>query len=214
MASSGNLPITILILGGGLAMVWVGIANPEGGITAEIGRVLRGEPGTKLGHTQTTAADLAAAVLTADTGTTTAPGAMATSATGAGGGIVAAAMSQRGVKYVWGGGGKNGPTSGGFDCSGLTQYAAYKGAGVSIPRVAEAQRAALPQVPASQAAPGDLVFFGAPAYHCGVYLGGGQMVHAPHTGTVVKTEAVADVTPGPVRYGRVTAKSGSGLIAA
>jgi cell wall-associated NlpC family hydrolase len=41
-----------------------------------------------------------------------------------------------------------------------------------------------------------------PAYHCGIYLGGGRMIHAPHTGAVVREESVSAVTPGPVTYGR------------
>ncbi|MBD2894406.1 hypothetical protein amrb99_33310 [Actinomadura sp. RB99] len=99
-----------------------------------------------------------------------------------------------GKPYVWGGGDINGPTKGGFDCSGLTLYAVYHATGgqITIPRTSQQQqkdRRGKP-VSRSQLQPGDLVFFstpiGAPPHHVGIYVGGGQMVHAPHTGTVVK----------------------------
>jgi hypothetical protein len=99
-----------------------------------------------------------------------------------------------GKRYVWGGGNINGPTNGGFDCSGLTLYAVYHATGgkITIPRTSQDQqkdRRGKP-VSRSQLQPGDLVFFsspvGAPPHHVGIYVGGGQMVHAPHTGTVVK----------------------------
>jgi cell wall-associated NlpC family hydrolase len=99
-----------------------------------------------------------------------------------------------GKPYVWGGGNINGPTSGGFDCSGLTLYAVYHATGgqITIPRTSQEQqkdRRGKP-VSRSQLQPGDLVFFsspiGTPPHHVGIYIGGGRMVHAPHTGDVVK----------------------------
>jgi peptidoglycan DL-endopeptidase CwlO len=72
-----------------------------------------------------------------------------------------------------------------FDCSGLTHYAWGK-AGVYLPRNSRAQASTLPRVPKDQAQPGDLIFYYSPISHVGIYLGGGQLVHAPNSGTVVK----------------------------
>jgi cell wall-associated NlpC family hydrolase len=74
-----------------------------------------------------------------------------------------------------------GATPDGFDCSGLVYYV-YRELGVALPRTAAEQRAALQHVPAESLAPGDLVFFATPADHVGIYLGGGEFVHAPGTG--------------------------------
>jgi cell wall-associated NlpC family hydrolase len=102
------------------------------------------------------------------------------------------ALAQVGTPYVWGG-----ETVGvGFDCSGLTQ-AAYKAAGVVVPRVAQNQFDVGPHLPGGAVLePGDLVFFGSgptEVGHVGLYLGvsGGQamMVDAPHTGATVRIEA-------------------------
>ncbi|HEY2765642.1 MAG TPA: C40 family peptidase, partial [Pseudonocardiaceae bacterium] len=98
------------------------------------------------------------------------------------------ACDQRGLPYVWGG---NGPSDGGFDCSGLTSVA-YSTAGVKLPRTADAQFRAGPQVPAGQPLHvGDLVFFGneSDIHHVGIYLGAGMMLDAPDFGQVVKIES-------------------------
>jgi cell wall-associated NlpC family hydrolase len=102
---------------------------------------------------------------------------------------IEAALSMRGRPYQWG---ATGP--GTFDCSGLTMWA-YRQAGVSIPRTSRSQYAGLPKVPLDQMQPGDLVFFAngsspSSIHHVGMYLGGGQMVHAPRTGDVVKVSAL------------------------
>ena len=81
---------------------------------------------------------------------------------------------------------------GGYDCSGLVQ-AAYRAAGISLPRTAQEQYDAGPHLPASaQLQPGDLVFFGAEPPATSTTSGSssrpGEMVDAPHTGTVVRTE--------------------------
>jgi len=98
------------------------------------------------------------------------------------------ARAQLGKPYVWG---ATGPDS--FDCSGLTQ-AAYAAAGVRLPRVAQDQWVAGPHVDLGAIQPGDLLFWAsdtsAPAsiHHVAFYLGGGQILAAPHTGDVVKVE--------------------------
>jgi hypothetical protein len=98
------------------------------------------------------------------------------------------ALAQVGTPYLWGG-----AEPGGFDCSGLVRYA-YAAAGLQLPRVAQDQYDAGPVLPPDTAlVAGDLVFFGAgrrAVEHVGIYLGGGQMVDAPHTGALVRVEPV------------------------
>jgi cell wall-associated NlpC family hydrolase len=76
-----------------------------------------------------------------------------------------------------------------FDCSGLTSYA-WGQAGVYLPHQSRAQFASTPRVSISAAQPGDLVYFHSPISHVGIYAGGGQMIHAPYTGSVVSYSAV------------------------
>ncbi|OAB88247.1 hypothetical protein AWH69_00015 [Janibacter melonis] len=109
------------------------------------------------------------------------------------GGVIAIAKQYTGVPYVYGG-----STPSGFDCSGFTQYVFAK-AGKSLPRVTTAQQAAT--TPVSDPQPGDLVFFGSPAYHVGIYVGNGQMIDAPRTGSSVSVRPVFDGVSG---YGRVS----------
>ena len=94
--------------------------------------------------------------------------------------ILNAAYSQLGVPYVWGG---TSPGSG-LDCSGLVQYC-HRAAGISLPRVAAAQGGGGMAV--SDPQPGDCVCYG---YHIGIYIGNGQMIHAPEPGDVVKISSV------------------------
>ncbi len=106
-------------------------------------------------------------------------------------GTVVAALSyaarQLNTPYVWGGTG-----NGGFDCSGLAQVA-YRNAGIALPRVAQDQFTAGPQVPAgSTVQPGDLIFFGngpTGVDHVGLYVGAGEMIDAPHTGALVRFDS-------------------------
>ncbi|MDQ2781516.1 MAG: C40 family peptidase [Actinomycetota bacterium] len=108
------------------------------------------------------------------------------------GGITSIAASLSGIPYVYGG-----TTTRGFDCSGFTGYV-YRLAGISIPRVASAQQAAATKV--SNPVPGDLVFFGYPAYHVGIYAGPGMMYDAQHPGTVTGLHSIW--TSSGVSYGR------------
>ncbi|WP_281181948.1 NlpC/P60 family protein [Streptomyces chattanoogensis] len=106
--------------------------------------------------------------------------------TGSAAKAVAFARSQLGTPYLWGG---DGSFEGGFDCSGLTQ-AAYRAAGISIPRVAQAQYDAGPRLPkGARLAPGDLLFFGpSPTRitHVSLYIASGKTIDAPHSGAVVR----------------------------
>lgn len=95
-----------------------------------------------------------------------------------------AALSRQGAPYVWG---ATGPNT--FDCSGLVQWA-YRQIGVGMPRVAAAQQQVGQLVSAGEARPGDLVFFGSPATHVGIYVGGGRFLEAPQSGDVVKVAPV------------------------
>lgn len=97
---------------------------------------------------------------------------------------VAFAYTALGKPYVWG---ATGPSS--FDCSGLTQ-AAYRAAGVSLPRTTYTQIEAGTRVSRSELAPGDLVFFYSGISHVGLYIGNGQMIHAPRPGAPVRVAPI------------------------
>jgi cell wall-associated NlpC family hydrolase len=100
---------------------------------------------------------------------------------------IAEAYNKLGSPYEWG---AEGPSR--FDCSGLTMWAWARG-GVSLPHSSQAQYDVLPHVAQSDIQPGDLTFYGSPIHHVGIYIGGGQMINAPHTGDVVR---VADAFRG------------------
>lgn len=95
--------------------------------------------------------------------------------------VLKEAFNYLGVPYVWGGTSPNG-----FDCSGFTQYVFKNSVGVILPRVSQSQQNFGTRVSIIDIQPGDLVFFGTPAYHVGIYIGNGQYIHAPNTGDVVK----------------------------
>jgi cell wall-associated NlpC family hydrolase len=105
---------------------------------------------------------------------------------------IQAALGQLGVPYRY----AQASPGVAFDCSGLTYYA-WAQAGINLPRNSRMQAAAIPRVPIAAAQPGDLLFYYSPISHVGIYLGNGQLVHAPNTGTHVK---VANV-----RWGKVVA---------
>ena len=99
------------------------------------------------------------------------------------GGVVGIAMQYLGTPYVYGG-----ASPGGFDCSGFVMYV-FAQVGVSLPHNAAAQYGYGMPVSRDQLQPGDLVFFNGLG-HVGIYIGGGQMIHSPHTGDVVKISSL------------------------
>ncbi|MEU6027148.1 NlpC/P60 family protein [Streptomyces tauricus] len=117
------------------------------------------------------------------TGTGTVPGSDAASSTKAAKAL-AFARAQIGKPYVWG---ASGPGS--YDCSGLTQ-AAWKAAGVTLPRTTWDQVETGTTVSVDNAQPGDLVFFYDDISHVGIYIGDGMMIHAPKPGAYVREESI------------------------
>jgi cell wall-associated NlpC family hydrolase len=101
---------------------------------------------------------------------------------------IAAARSKLGSPYVWA---ASGPSA--FDCSGLTMYA-WGRAGRSLPHSSAMQMSSGRRVSVSALQPGDLVFYGSPVHHVALYVGGGQVIHAPQTGDVVRYASV-DMMP-------------------
>jgi cell wall-associated NlpC family hydrolase len=110
--------------------------------------------------------------------------------------VIATAMQQLGTPYSWGGGGVGGASAGfaqgagtvGFDCSSLMMFAFGK-AGYSLPRVSYDQLKQGQRTDVSSLKPGDLVGFG-DGHHIALYLGGGQILEAPHTGANVRVRSL------------------------
>ncbi len=102
------------------------------------------------------------------------------------------AEQNTGIMYQWGG-----STPAGFDCSGYTQFA-FAQAGIDIPRTTEAQRMA--STPVSTPQPGDLVFYGAPAYHVAIYAGDGMIYDSGRAGLPTQKRAMFSGVTG---FGRV-----------
>jgi cell wall-associated NlpC family hydrolase len=100
---------------------------------------------------------------------------------------VSYAYAKLGSPYVWG---ATGPDA--FDCSGLV-LAAYRSAGVSLPRTTYAQIGAGRRVSRSELLPGDLVFFYSGISHVGLYIGNGQMIHAPNPSAPVRLAPISEM---------------------
>lgn len=227
-----NLVLGLLILGGSAASVWAGITDPEGGLWDGLRNAVQGAPNAKHVSATSAAfvSDLAGVVNASATGPSSTGGTGGSSAApaaytppssaptpppagsnhysaitgtwgsgapaGARSAIIATARTWLGVPYRWGG-----TTRKGVDCSGFVQnvYAAH---GIALPRVSAAQAGKGRSVSAAHAQPADLVFFGAPAHHVGIVLGGGNMIHAPKPGGVVRVERIAGAVPGSPAYYR------------
>jgi cell wall-associated NlpC family hydrolase len=99
-------------------------------------------------------------------------------------GVVNIALRYLGHRYVWG---ASGPMT--FDCSGFTMFV-YAQVGVRLPHYSGAQINVGARMSRANLEPGDLVFFGSPIHHVGIYIGGGRMVHSPHTGDVVSIDPI------------------------
>lgn len=107
--------------------------------------------------------------------------------------VVKIAMKYLGCPYQWG---ASGPHR--FDCSGFTMFV-YAQVGVSLPHSSRAQINCGQRVSRANLKPGDLVFFGSPIHHVGIYIGGGQMIHSPHTGDVVSIDPLQSDYSGACR---------------
>lgn len=134
---------------------------------------------------------------------------------GSGASIVKEAEKEKGLPYVWGGGGCHGPSGGGFDCSGLTQFAVCQALGKEIPRTAQTQYDSHlgRRYPRSEAKEGDLLFWAENGdcanrvSHVGIFIRDGWMINAAHTGTPVREQAIwtsyggESICPEVMRYG-------------
>ncbi len=124
--------------------------------------------------------------------------------------VIKRAMSQMGVPYSWGGGNASGPSNGiddgagtvGFDCSGLILYA-FAGVGIKLPHYSGSQYNMGRKIPSAEMRRGDVIFYGpGGSQHVTLYLGQGQMLEAPYTGSNVKISPVrtSGMTPYVIRY--------------
>lgn len=142
---------------------------------------------------RTTPAAAAPAAVSAPKAAAPAPSAASAPSAPSAGGIIGIAASLSGIPYVYGG-----ISTSGADCSGYTSLV-FARAGISLPRTADAQRQFA--TPVSNPVPGDLIFFGYPSYHVGIYAGGGKLYDAERPGTVSGLHVIW--TQNQVSYGRV-----------
>lgn len=184
--------LALLLLGSGIGLAWADITgrNPLGVLAASIGSGNMPAANTWLPITQnvTNVGDVANAAINTYNNIVT--GGANPSALGT---VVQAAMSQRGKPYVWDTPTNvNDPDPKSFDCSGLTMWA-YAKIGVHLAHYTVSQEQAGRPITLDQALPGDLIFTGIDSQHVVMWIGNGQVVHAPHTGSVVKTDNLSDV---------------------
>lgn len=159
---------------------------------SQIQQLIGARPSGGTGSIRPVSASGSAFATALDNATTSSGTQTGTGATGQA--AVQIATKYLGVPYRWGG---TDPGSG-LDCSGLVQLV-YKQAGVDLPRTSSAQAKAGTKVASLvQAKPGDLVFFGHPVHHVGIYIGDGKMLNAPHSGAKVRIEKVWG-TPSQIR---------------
>jgi peptidoglycan DL-endopeptidase CwlO len=148
---------------------------------------------------QLAAATPASAFAAAPTAATTASASTPPSGAVTGADVVSDAKQYLGIPYVWGG-----ESSSGLDCSGLVQKT-FGDLGVSLPRVAADQaHAGTPVDSLADAQPGDLLFFGNPAYHVAIYAGNNQLIESPEPG---KTVHITDVYQTPTSIRRIVPAS-------
>jgi len=167
----------------GLVGVQSRIAEIQGRFAS--GAVSRGSSGTGSSTSGASSTTFADALAKLGVGSTGSAGVGAGSGTN-GDQVVADARKYLGVPYVWGG---TDPAKG-LDCSGLVQRV-YKDLGIDLPRTSQDQVRAGTAVPSlAQAKPGDLLGFGSPADHIGIYIGDNKMIAAPKTGDVVKVQEI------------------------
>jgi cell wall-associated NlpC family hydrolase len=187
-----NLVVALIVLGGSALAAWSGLTDPEGGALGALGRALRGEP-QPASKTSPTAADLigSSGLTASPVPDSSGPGGTSgktTPVTGTRGAVTDEARAQLGKPYQWAG---NGPKT--FDCSGLTVWCMKK-AGKNLPRTAAMQQMSTlgTNVAIGSMQPGDLVFYGFPASHVAIYVGQGQVIHAPRPGKTVMVATVAN----------------------
>ena len=188
------LALSFLLFAAGGTLIWSGVTDAKGGPLGLLGSVLRGEQTPKLKAAYSGGASGSTSGTGGKSEKTSAPPPAGGGGGGAGAGIVAEAQRQLGKPYVWGG---NGPLV--FDCSGLAIWCLNHGGGLHIAdTTAEGLRHMGKSV--SSPAAGDIVFFGLPATHCGIYVGGGRMINAPNSRSVVRYDSVS--RPSPTSYRR------------
>ncbi|MDI6800121.1 MAG: NlpC/P60 family protein [Actinomycetota bacterium] len=99
--------------------------------------------------------------------------------------VVDIATRYLGIPYQWGADGLDS-----FDCSGFTMHV-YSKVGVKLPHSSRSQYSSGKRISRDQLAPGDLVFFGRPIHHVGIYIGAGNFIHAPRTGDVISIDSLS-----------------------